>query len=122
MTRVGNEFRIDTACHVERLTLLLDDRFVDRDAPVRVLAGERELVARRVPRTVDALAASLVGYGDPALMFCADLEVIAPDSVAEMEQRNLTTAALAVLPSGRVPQLRAELEAALATYGAADAK
>ncbi len=93
VTRAGNTFRIDNACHVERLTLLLDDRFVDLDAPVRVLAGERELIARRVPRTVDAVAASLVEYGDPSLMFCAELEVAAPDSVAEMEQRNLTTAA-----------------------------
>lgn len=92
VSRAGNTFRIDTACHVERLTLLLDDRFVDLDAPVRVLAGERELVATRVPRTVDALAASLVEYGDPALMFCAEVEVAAPDSVAEMEQRTLTTA------------------------------
>lgn len=211
VTRAGNEFRIDTACHVDRLTLLLDDRFVDLDAPVRVLAGERELVARRVPRTVDAIAASLVEYGDPALMFCAELEVTAPDSVAEVlplvrdihkhlenvprfvdatkrlaaarpddaeeqataanvllkvqpdslrdapvalqcatrameltQRRNphiggllalaqfrngkrdeavaTVKAALAVLPSGQFPQLRAELEAALATYGAADAK
>jgi tetratricopeptide (TPR) repeat protein len=31
-------------------------------------------------------------------------------------------AALALLPAGRVPKLQAELEAALATYGAADAQ
>jgi len=119
VTRAGNEFRIDTACHVDRLTLLLDDRFVDLDAPVRVLAGERELVARRVPRTVDAIAASLVEYGDPALMFCAELEVTAPDSVAEMEQRNLTTAAeLRARAQNRMALKRfadaaADLEAAL---------
>lgn len=93
VSRAANDFRIDAACHVPRLTLLLDDRFVDLDAPVRVLAGERELVATRVPRTVDALAASLVEYGDPELMFCAELDVAPPDSVAEMEQRQLTTAA-----------------------------
>ena len=119
VSRVGNDFRIDTACHVERLTLLLDDRFVDLDAPVRVLAGERELVARRVPRTVDAIAASLVEYGDPSLMFCAELEVTAPDSVAEMEQRNLTTAAeLRARAQNRMALKRfadaaADLEAAL---------
>jgi len=98
---------------------LLDDRFVDLDAPVRVLAGERELVARRVPRTVDAIAASLVEYGDPSLMFCAELEVTAPDSVAEMEQRNLTTAAeLRARAQNRMALKRfadaaADLEAAL---------
>jgi len=93
VSRAGNEFRIDTACHVPRLTLLLDDRFVDLDEPVRVLAGERELSAARVPRTVTALVASLVEYGDPELVFCAELDVAAPDSVAEMEDRQLTTAA-----------------------------
>lgn len=119
VTRADNEFRIDTACHVDRLTLLLDDRFVDLDAPVRVLAGERELVARRVPRTVDAIAASLVEHGDPALMFCAELEVTAPDSVAEMEQRTLTTAAeLRARAQNRMALKRfadaaADLEAAL---------
>jgi predicted esterase len=92
VSRAGNEFRIDTACHVPRLTLLLDDRFVDLDEPVRVLDGTQELVAMRVPRTVTALVASLVEYGDPELMFCAELEVAAPDSVAAMERRQPTTA------------------------------
>ena len=42
---------------------------------------------------MDALVASLVEYGDAGLMFCAELEVTAPDSVAESDGRTLTTAA-----------------------------
>ncbi|MFN9368733.1 MAG: hypothetical protein ACK6CT_08185, partial [Planctomycetia bacterium] len=45
---------------VGQVTLLLDDRLADLDSPVRVLAGDRELVSTPVPRTVTALVASLV--------------------------------------------------------------
>jgi predicted esterase/tetratricopeptide (TPR) repeat protein len=119
VSRAGNEFRIDAASHVQRLTFLLDDRLVDLDEPVRVLAGKRELVAARVPRTVTALVASLVEYGDPELMFCAELDVAAPDSVAEMESRELKTAAeLRVRAQERIALAKfagaaADLEAAL---------
>jgi predicted esterase/tetratricopeptide (TPR) repeat protein len=92
VSRAGNDFRIDAAGHVERVTLLLDDRIADLDQPVRVLAGERELASVRVPRTVTALVASLVEYGDPGLMFCAELDVAAPDGVAELERGQPTTA------------------------------
>ena len=113
VSRAGNEFRIDTASHMQRLTLLLDDRLVDLDEPVRVLAGKRELVAARVPRTVTALVASLVEYGDPELMFSAELDVAPPDSVAEMESRELTTAAEL--------RVRAQERIALAKFAAAAA-
>lgn len=92
-SREGNTFRIEQARHVERLTLLLDDRMADLDKPVSVMAGDRELAGIKVARTVNALVASLVEYGDPELMFCAELDVPAPDSVAEMDKRSLTTAA-----------------------------
>lgn len=92
VSRAGNDFRIDAAGHLKQVTLLLDDRLADLDKPVRVLAGERELVSTRVPRTVTALVASLVEYGDRELMFSAELDVKAPDGVAELEQRHVTNA------------------------------
>lgn len=92
-SRDGNTFRIEQACHVERLTILLNDRLADLDKPVCVMAGGRELARARVARTVNALVASLVEYGDPELMFCAELDVLAPDSVAERDKQSLTTAA-----------------------------
>lgn len=119
VSRAGNDFRIEEACHVERVTLLLDDRMADLDKPVRVLAGERECAQGKVPRTVSALVASLVEYRDPGLMFCAELEVKAPDSVAEMDRRLLTTAAdLRLRAQNRLALKRfaeaaADLEAAL---------
>ncbi len=88
-----NTFRVEQACHVERLTLLLDDRLADLDKPVCVMSGEKELARARVTRTVSALVASLVEYGDPGLMFCAELNVTPPDSVAAMDKRSATTAA-----------------------------
>ena len=94
VSREGNNtFRIEQSCHVERLTLLLDDRLADLDKPVRVMAGEKEMARAQVTRTVSALVASLVEYGDPGLMFCAELNVTPPDSVAAMDKRSLTTAA-----------------------------
>jgi tetratricopeptide (TPR) repeat protein len=92
VSREGNLFRIEQACHVERVTLLMDDRMADLDKPVRVMAGDRELARAEVKRTVTALVASLVEYRDPELMFCAEWTVPAPDSVAEMERCQLTTA------------------------------
>ncbi len=90
-SREGNTFRIEQAFHVERLTLLLDDRLADLDQPVCVLGGGKELVKTKVARSVTALVASLVEYADPELMFCAELSVPAPDSMAEMDRRALTT-------------------------------
>lgn len=143
-SRQGNDFHLEQARHVERLTLLLDDRLADLDQPVRVLGGGKELVKTRVARTVLALVASLVEYADPELMFCAELTVSAPDSVAEMDRRTLTTAAdrraraqdrmalkrfadaaadleaaLTLLPAGQLPNLRADLETALKAYSSA---
>lgn len=93
VSREGNTFRIEQACHVPKLTLLLDDKLADLDQPVVVVGGGRELARAKVPRTVTALVASLVEYGDPELMFCSEWTVPAPDSGAEMEQQTLKTAA-----------------------------
>jgi predicted esterase len=93
VSREGNTFRIEQACHVPKLTLLLDDTLADLNQPVVVVGGGRELARAKVPRTVTALVASLVEYGDPELMFCSEWTVPAPDSVAEMEQQTLKTAA-----------------------------
>lgn len=119
VSRAGNDFRIDVAGHVGQVTLLLDDRLADLDSPVRVLAGDRELVSTPVPRTVTALVASLVEYGDSELMFCAELDVAAPDGVAELEQRqpaqagDLRTRAGDRLALKRFADAAADLEAAL---------
>lgn len=93
VSRDGNTFRVEQACHVPKLTLLLDDKLADLDQPVVVVGGGRELARAKVPRTVTALVASLVEYGDPELMFCSEWTVPAPDSVAELEQQSPKTAA-----------------------------
>ncbi len=78
VSRDGNTFRIEQSKHIDRLTILLDDRMADLDQPVRVVAGDKELARVVVNRTVTALVASLVEYRDPELMFCADLTVQVP--------------------------------------------
>lgn len=93
VSREGNTFRIEQACHVSQLTLLLDDRLADLDHPVVVSGGGRELARAKVPRTVNALVSSLMEYGDPELVFCAELPVKPPDTVAAtLEGKALTNA------------------------------
>jgi tetratricopeptide (TPR) repeat protein/predicted esterase len=117
--RAGNTFRIEQAFHVDRVTLLLDDRLADLDKPVRVMGGGKELIQTKVSRTVTALVASLVEYGDPELMFCAELDVPAPDSMAELDKSQPTTAAewrsraQQRLALKRFTEAAADLEAAL---------
>ena len=48
---------------------------VDLDEPVRVTHAGKELFAGRLPRTVGVMVRTLVGRGDPGLIFDAEVEV-----------------------------------------------
>jgi hypothetical protein len=73
----GNAVRLE-ADRCDRLTLLLDDRMMDLDKPVRILRGEKTLFEGKVERTVSALVESLVEKGDPELVCSAQVEVALP--------------------------------------------
>jgi hypothetical protein len=78
-SRKGQVITIEEATGgVRELDILLDDAMVDLDQPVRVVSGGAVLFEGRVPRTVDALQASLVERGDPKGAFPAAVRVALP--------------------------------------------
>lgn len=76
--RKGQTIEIEKAEKVKRLTIRLDDRFLDLDRPVRIVFGEKVLHEGPVPRTLGTLARSLTGRGDPHLMFDAEITLALP--------------------------------------------
>jgi predicted esterase len=137
VSRAGNEFRIDTACHIQRLTFLLDNRFVDAtrrmatalpdDAMAQINAAELLLNTqpeslRDPPAALECAgrAMKLTGNKNPQV---AGLLALAQFRNGRRAEAVATVkAALALVPADRLPKLRADLEAALETYGAANAE
>jgi predicted peptidase len=76
--RKGQAVEIVKAEGVSKLLIRLDDRMADLDEPVRVTHGGKELFAGVAPRTVAVMLKTLVGRGDPALVFDAEVEVEVP--------------------------------------------
>lgn len=76
--RKGQTIEIQKADKIKRLTILLDDRLVDLDRPVRIVFGAKVLHEALVSRTLGAMARSLIGRGDPRLMFDAEVTVHLP--------------------------------------------
>ena len=81
--RVGQEVRADrrgqtitlATRDVSQLLVRLNDAMLNLDEAVTVRAGERQLFAGRVPRTIAVLARTLAERGDPELMFSAEISV-----------------------------------------------
>ena len=73
--RGGQAVEITSAENVKTLLIRLDDRMADLDKPVTVTQGGKELFAGTAPRTVGVLVRTLVGRGDPKLMFDAEVMV-----------------------------------------------
>lgn len=62
---------------VTKLVLRLSDAMLDLDQPLRVVAGGATLFEGRASRTIAALATTLE-RGDPALVFCSEIELTLP--------------------------------------------
>ena len=60
---------------MSQVLVRLNDAMLNLDEPVTVRAGEKELFAGRVPRTIATLARTLAERGDPELMFSAEILV-----------------------------------------------
>jgi poly(3-hydroxybutyrate) depolymerase len=73
--REGQAVEITAAEKVATLLVRLDDRMADLDRPVTVTRGERKLYGGAVRRTIGVLVRTLVGRGDPKLMFDAEMAV-----------------------------------------------
>ncbi len=78
-TRTGQTIDIVTAEKVSKLLIRLDDRMADLDKPVEVKHAGKTLFTGEAPRTVGVLVRTLVGRGDPALVFDAEVEVTLPE-------------------------------------------
>jgi poly(3-hydroxybutyrate) depolymerase len=76
--RDGQTIDIAQAEKVNKLLVRLDDRMVDLEKPVKVTYGGKELFVGQAPRTIGALVRTLVGRGDPKLMFDAEVAVELP--------------------------------------------
>jgi predicted esterase len=74
-TRTGQTIDISTAEKVSKLLIRLDDRMLDLDKPIEVKQGDKSLFKGAAPRTVATLLKTLVGRGDPGLVFDAEVEV-----------------------------------------------
>jgi hypothetical protein len=73
--RKGQLVEIVSSKKVKRLLLRFDDRMLDLDQPVKVTHAGQELHSGAVPRTIRTMIRTLVGRGDPKLIFDAELSV-----------------------------------------------
>ena len=60
---------------VSKLRVRLDDRMLDLDKPVTIMAGGKQVFQGTVPRTIATIAQTLAERGDPAGIFCSEVEV-----------------------------------------------
>ncbi len=79
----GQEVRIEQADGLDRLTIRLDDRLLDLDRPVRVLARGRTIFEGPAPRTIATLRRTLDQSGDPGLAFVAEIPVTLPPAATD---------------------------------------
>lgn len=79
-TRSGQEIDVATAEKVTKLLIHLDDRMADLDQPIAVKYGGEKLSSAVASRTVATMIKTLVGRGDPSLIFDAEVEVTLPST------------------------------------------
>jgi hypothetical protein len=63
---------------VTKLRVRLDDRMLDPDQTVTIMAGDKEVFQGTVPRTISTIAETLAERGDPAAIFSGEVEVRLP--------------------------------------------
>jgi hypothetical protein len=73
----GQQIELQSA-DVTKLHVRLDDRMVDLDKPVTVMAGGKQVIEGTVSRTIATIAQTLSERGDPSAVFCGEVEVLFP--------------------------------------------
>jgi hypothetical protein len=76
--RKGQEIDIIKVEKLSKLLIRLDDRMMDLGMPVTVTHAGNTLYAARPARTIAVLCKTLIGRGDPKLMFDAEIAVEFP--------------------------------------------
>jgi Transglutaminase-like superfamily len=74
-TREGQSIEIASAEKIGKLLVRLDDRMADLDKVVTVKHSGKELFAGTPTRTIAVMLKTLIGRGDPKLMFDAEIAV-----------------------------------------------
>ncbi len=73
--RKGQTIEITKAEDVKNVIVRLDDRMADLDQPVTISMNGKELKKAVPTRTIDTMIRTLVGRGDPSMIFSAELVV-----------------------------------------------
>lgn len=73
--RDGQTIRLSKVEKVQNLSVRLDDRMLDLDKTVTVTLDGKELYRGTPARTIGVMLKTLVGRGDPKLVFDAEVEV-----------------------------------------------
>lgn len=74
-TRTGQDIDITSAEKVTKLLVHLDDRMADLNKPITVTQNSKSLFSGVAERKAAVMIKTLVGRGDPDLMFDAEVEV-----------------------------------------------
>jgi hypothetical protein len=80
----GQQVELQSA-DVTKVRVRLDDRMLDLDRPVTITAGGKQVFQGTIPRTIATLAQTLSERGDPAGMFCGEVEVMLTDALAPVD-------------------------------------
>lgn len=83
VARSGQNFVVQKALDVKEFRLILDDRAVDLDEPVRVMRDGKPLFEGRVDRTLAAIVASFAERPDPSQIGAARVTVPAVPAKAD---------------------------------------
>jgi hypothetical protein len=73
--RKGQTVDITKSEHVDKLIVRLDDRMMNLDQPVTVKQNGKTHISGTVARTIGTVVKTLAGYGDPTMVFSAEVEV-----------------------------------------------
>jgi poly(3-hydroxybutyrate) depolymerase len=76
--REGQTVEISSAEKVSKVLIRFDDRMADLDKPVKVTYMGKELFSGDAKRTIGTMVKTLVGRGDPMLVFPAEVSVELP--------------------------------------------
>ncbi len=76
--RDGQAIEISQAENISNLLIRLDDRMADLDQPIKITHAGKELYSDTPARTIGVLIQTLIGRGDPKLMFDAEVKVVVP--------------------------------------------
>src|SRR5947209_14220724 len=76
----GQTVEITKAEKVDRLTVRFDDRMADLDQAVTVKRDGKVLFNGTLRRTIGTMLNTLAGYGDPKLIFSAEVDIALDDS------------------------------------------